>query len=75
MIKQKRPIFNLCDGYDNFGWEDQDVFALGVAYELDMVTLRAGYNYSEWKLAQERRKVLENLALIKFYIKLRKAKH
>ncbi len=43
----RRIAWSDADGYDNFGWEDQDVFALGIAYKFDMVTLRAGYNYAE----------------------------
>ncbi len=43
----RRIAWSDADGYDKFGWEDQDVFALGIAYELNMLTLRAGYNYSE----------------------------
>jgi len=34
-------------GYKDFGWEDQDVYALGYQYKADKWRLRAGYNYSE----------------------------
>jgi long-chain fatty acid transport protein len=36
------------DGYEDFDWEDQWVFALGAQYEVvDNLHLRAGYNYAE----------------------------
>lgn len=35
------------DGYKEFGWEDQNIFAVGVAYALERTTLRAGYNYGK----------------------------
>lgn len=35
------------DGYKTFGWEDQNVYALGLAYAFDRLTLRAGFNYGK----------------------------
>ncbi|UCE78592.1 MAG: outer membrane protein transport protein [Nitrospiraceae bacterium] len=36
------------DGYDDFDWDDQWVFAIGVQYKpTDKLALRAGYNYAE----------------------------
>ncbi len=44
------------------GWEDQTVYALGVAYELsDKVNLRAGYNYAKAPFGEEQ--VSHNLIL------------
>jgi long-chain fatty acid transport protein len=34
-------------GYKDFGWKDQDVYALGYQYKDDKWRLRAGYNYAE----------------------------
>jgi long-chain fatty acid transport protein len=35
------------DGYKDFGWKDQWVFALGTSYKLTpKLTLRAGFNYA-----------------------------
>jgi len=34
-------------GYKDFGWDDQDVYALGYQYKADKWRLRAGYNYAE----------------------------
>jgi len=33
-------------GYQDFGWEDQDVFAVGYQYAQDNWVLRAGYNHA-----------------------------
>lgn len=34
-------------GYKDFGWEDQNVFALGAKYSADKFWVGAGYNYGE----------------------------
>lgn len=34
-------------GYKEFGWDDQNVMALGAAYHLNGTTLRAGYNHAK----------------------------
>jgi long-chain fatty acid transport protein len=34
-------------GYKDFGWEDQDVYALGYQYREDKWRFRAGYNYAK----------------------------
>jgi len=34
-------------GYKDFGWENQDVYALGYQYKADKWRLRSGYNYSK----------------------------
>ena len=33
-------------GYKDFGWEDQNVIALGAAYTMNDLTLRAGFNHA-----------------------------
>ena len=38
-------------GYDLFGWQDQDVYAVGYEYSEDNWALRAGYNYAEHPLS------------------------
>lgn len=43
----RKILWSESDGYDAFGWDDQDIFALGVAYTMGDLTLRAGYNYGE----------------------------
>ena len=32
-------------GYQDFGWQNQDVYALGAEYRMDDLALRAGFNY------------------------------
>ena len=34
------------EGYKDFGWEDQDVIAVGLEYRMDDLALRAGYNHA-----------------------------
>jgi len=40
-------------GYGDFGWEDQDVFALGYQYTQDNWALRAGYNYADSAVVEQ----------------------
>jgi long-chain fatty acid transport protein len=34
-------------GYQDFGWENQNVYALGAEYRMDDLALRIGYNYAK----------------------------
>ena len=34
-------------GYKDFGWENQNVYALGAEYRMDKLALRLGYNYAK----------------------------
>ncbi|MDD5211449.1 MAG: outer membrane protein transport protein [Sulfuricurvum sp.] len=34
-------------GYGDFGWENQNVYAIGAEYRIDKLALRAGYNYGK----------------------------
>ena len=44
----KQILWSSADGYDAFGWDDQTVYALGLAYTMEnQLTLRAGYNYAK----------------------------
>jgi long-chain fatty acid transport protein len=38
--------FGSSQGYRDYDWKSVDVLALGTAYQLDKVALRAGFNYS-----------------------------
>ncbi len=43
----KQILWSKADGYDAFGWDDQTVYALGAAYDMNTaLTLRAGYSHS-----------------------------
>lgn len=47
-IDYRRIMWSDADGYDAFGWDDQDVIALGGSYNVnDALILRAGYNYAK----------------------------
>ncbi len=46
-IDYRRIMWSDADGYDVFGWDDQDVIAIGGSYKVNSgLTLRAGYNYA-----------------------------
>jgi long-chain fatty acid transport protein len=34
-------------GYKDFGWENQNVYAIGAEYRMDKLALRAGFNYAK----------------------------
>ncbi len=38
--------WGLAEGYKDFGWENQQVFAIGMEYKGDGFSLRGGYNYA-----------------------------
>jgi len=40
-------------GYKDFGWEDQNVFAVGYEYATKRWALRAGYNYGKNPIAEQ----------------------
>ncbi len=40
-------------GYGDFGWKDQDVFAIGYQLKVDDLALRVGYNYSESPIVEQ----------------------
>ena len=42
----KRIKWSSAEGYKQFGWDDQDVFALGYQYEMEKWSLRLGYNHA-----------------------------
>jgi len=47
-LDYRRIMWSDADGYDAFGWDDQDVIALGGSYNVnDALVLRAGYNYAK----------------------------
>jgi len=43
----KKIEWSKADGYSGFGWEDQDVFAVGYQFAQDNWAVRVGYNYAE----------------------------
>jgi len=43
----KRIMWGSAAGYKDFGWANQNVYALGAEYRIDKLALRAGYNYAK----------------------------
>ena len=43
----KRINWSDAKGYKDFGWDDQDVYALGYQYKADKWRVRTGYNYAK----------------------------
>ncbi len=41
----KRLKYSSADGYKDFGWDDQDVYAFGYQYAQDNWAIRLGYNH------------------------------
>ena len=46
-LDYKRINWSSAKGYSDFGWDDQDVIALGYQYTQNNWALRAGYNYAK----------------------------
>jgi len=46
-VDYRKILWSKADGYDSFGWKDQSIYALGLAYKMDKLTLRGGYNYAK----------------------------
>ncbi len=44
-------------GYQDFNWENQNVFALGYEYKMDGIGLRLGYNYASSPISEQKRTV------------------
>ena len=42
----KKINWSSAEGYGDFGWEDQDVYAFGYQFAQDNWAVRAGYNYA-----------------------------
>ena len=49
----KQVKWSDAKGYKDFGWEDQDVYALGYQYKEDKWRLRLGYNYAKQPIAEK----------------------
>ena len=49
-------------GYKDFGWENQDVYAIGAEYRMDKLALRAGYNYAKNPIKENKTSTQVNAA-------------
>ena len=45
-LDYKKIKWGSAAGYQDFNWEDQNVYALGLEYRMDDLAVRAGYNYA-----------------------------
>jgi long-chain fatty acid transport protein len=52
-LDYKQIQWSDAKGYKDFGWDDQDVYALGYQYKQDNWRLRAGYNYAEHPITEK----------------------
>jgi long-chain fatty acid transport protein len=48
----KQVQWSDAKGYQDFGWEDQDVYAFGYQYAQDNWVLRAGFNHADHPIAE-----------------------
>lgn len=49
----KRLKWGSAAGYSDFGWEDQDIYALGYEYAAKSWAVRAGYNYAKSPISEQ----------------------
>jgi len=49
----KNIAWGSATGYKDFGWEDQDVYAIGYEYAANGWALRAGYNYAKSPIVEQ----------------------
>jgi len=52
-LDYKKIAWGQAKGYKDFGWQDQDVIAVGYKYRGERMTLRAGYNHAETPLQEK----------------------
>jgi long-chain fatty acid transport protein len=49
----KKVKWSSAEGYSDFGWDDQNVYAFGYQYTQDNWALRAGYNYASSAVVEQ----------------------
>ena len=52
-LDYKRIQWSDAKGYEDFEWDDQDVFTIGYEYTTDTWALRAGYNYAASPITEQ----------------------
>ncbi|MGA9046208.1 OmpP1/FadL family transporter [Sulfuricurvum sp.] len=69
-LDYKRINWSDAAGYRDFGWENQDVYAIGYQYTQNNWALRAGYNYAKSPISDQSGKtdgtVINELNLLAF---------
>ncbi len=62
----KRINWASAAGYKDFGWEDQNVYALGYQHTKDNWAVRAGYNYAKSPIVENIQPMVNMLNLLAF---------
>ena len=62
----KQIQWSSAKGYQDFGWEDQDVFAFGYQYAQDNWALRLGYNYAKSAVVETQNPAINMFNLLGF---------
>jgi len=62
----KRINWASATGYEDFGWEDQDVYAIGYQHTQDNWAIRTGYNYAKSPIVKSSVPQINMLNLLAF---------
>lgn len=62
----KNVAWSSAKGYEDFGWEDQDVFAIGYEYAAKNWAARLGYNYAKSAVQDQANTLSNTLNLLGF---------
>lgn len=62
----KRINWASAVGYKDFGWKDQDVYAIGYQHTQDALTIRVGYNYAKSPIVNNANNTIDMLNLLAF---------
>lgn len=65
-LDYKRINWASAAGYKDFGWKDQDVFAIGYQHSQDAWAIRAGYNYAKSPIVNNTNGTINKLNLLAF---------
>lgn len=65
-VDYKRINWSKAAGYKDFGWNNQDVYALGYEYGENNWALRAGYNYAKSPITNNANGTINQLNLMGF---------
>jgi long-chain fatty acid transport protein len=65
-LDYKKIKYSTASGYEDFGWEDQDVIALGYQYSQKSWAVRAGYNYATSPISEQLNSSINMLNLLGF---------
>lgn len=65
-IDYKRINWASAAGYKDFGWKDQDVYAIGYQHSQDGWAIRAGYNYAKSPIVKHTDPTVDMLNLLGF---------